>query len=239
MRSSRTGGPGTQSRTSTAGTTEELPEEIQRDVDRVSELVATGFTGRLWQQTADELFGYTFKPLVVAMRHTDTLMALVKKSNTPLKMSDQERSSLHRNSADREDLAVRTIYVALETFPALLKRGGYAPAANRGKNGRPAKLTSFFYQRCGLVFTRVFYTWRTEREDRFERQARRYMSPVPGRPRPGPGRPRNGGRRRRRAVRHPHSHDHRAQAAGPGRVADDPGRAVEERDSQPAWHQDR
>ncbi|MEW2458824.1 RNA polymerase sigma factor [Streptomyces albus] len=154
-----------------------MPEDIQRDVDRVSELVTTGFTGRLWQQTADELFGYAFKPLMVAMRRTDTLMALVKKSNTPLKMSDEERSSLHRNSADREDLAVRTISVALGTFPALLKRGGYAPAANRGKNGRPAKLTSFFYQRCGLVFPRVFYAWRDEREDRFERQARRYMSP--------------------------------------------------------------
>ncbi|MGW9024511.1 sigma factor-like helix-turn-helix DNA-binding protein [Streptomyces sp. NPDC055722] len=177
MRSNSTGGPGAQSRTSTGSTTEELPEEIQRDVDRVNELVDTGFTGRLWQQTADELFGYAFKPLVVAMRHTYKLAALTAKSKTPLKMSDEERSSLHRSSTDREDLAVRTIYVALETFPQALKLGRYAPASNRGKNGQPAKLTSFFYQRCGLVFPRVFYTWRDEREDRFEREARRYMSP--------------------------------------------------------------
>ncbi|MFC8008590.1 RNA polymerase sigma factor [Streptomyces olivaceus] len=177
MRSNRTGGLGTQSRTSTGSTTEELPEEIQRDVDRVAELVDTGFTGRLWQQTADELFGYAFKPLVVAMRHTYKLAALTAKSKTPLRMSDEERSTLHRNSADREDLAVRTIYVALETLPQVLKSGRYAPAANRGKNGRHAKLTSFFYQRCGLVFPRVFYAWRDEREDRFEREARRYMSP--------------------------------------------------------------
>ncbi|MFF4827934.1 RNA polymerase sigma factor [Streptomyces sp. NPDC001312] len=173
MRSNSTGGPETPSRTSTGSTTEEVPEDIQRDVDRVAELVATGFTGRLWQQTADELFSYAFRPLMVAMRRTDKLVALTAKSRTPLQMSDEERSTLHRNPADREDLAVRTIYVALETFPQFLKRGGYAPAANRGKNGRPAKLTSFFYQRCGLVFPRVFYTWRDEREDRFERHARR------------------------------------------------------------------
>ncbi|MFF8946730.1 sigma factor-like helix-turn-helix DNA-binding protein [Streptomyces sp. NPDC014864] len=173
MRSNSTGGPETQSRTSTGSTTEELPEAIQCDVDRVKDLVDTGFTGRLWQQTADELFGYAFRPLMVAMRHTHKLAALTAKSKTPLKMSDEERSALHRNSADREDLAVRTIYVALETFPELLKRGGYAPSAHRGKNGRPTKLTSFFYGRCGLVFPRVFYTWRDEREDRFERHARR------------------------------------------------------------------
>ncbi|MFF4827985.1 hypothetical protein ACFY20_34360 [Streptomyces sp. NPDC001312] len=162
MRSNTTGGPETLSRTSTGSTTEELPEDIQRDVDRV----ATGFTGRLWQQTADELFSYAFRPLMVAMRRTDKLVALTTKSRTPLQMSDEERSTLHRNPADREDLAVRTIYVALETFPQLLKRGGYAPASNRGKNGRPAKLTSFFYQRCGLVFPRVFYTWRDEQVNR-------------------------------------------------------------------------
>lgn len=173
MRSNSMGGPEAQSRTSTGSTTVGLPEDIRRDVDRVTELVDTGFTGRLWEQMADELFCYAFRPLVAAMRRTDKLAALTKKSKTPLRMSDEERSTLHRNSADREDLAVRTIYVALETFPALLKRGGYAPAANRGKNGRPAKLTSFFYQRCGLVFPRVFNTWRDEREDRFERHARR------------------------------------------------------------------
>lgn len=173
MRSSSMGGPETQSRVSSGGTVEGLPGDIRRDVDRVLELVDIGFTGRLWQQTADELFGYAFRPLVVAMRRTDKLAALTKKSKTPLRMSDEERSTLHRNSADREDLAVRTIYVALETFPALLKRGGYDPAANLGKSGRPAKLTSFFYQRCGLVFPRVFNTWRDEREDRFERHARR------------------------------------------------------------------
>ncbi|MFC8392643.1 RNA polymerase sigma factor [Streptomyces sp. NPDC057238] len=142
MRSNSMEGAETQSRTSTGSTgspTDGLPEDIRRDVDRVTELVVTGFTGRLWQQTA----------------------------------SDEERSTPHRNSADREGLDVRMIYVALETFPTVLKRGGYAPSTNHGKNGRPAKLTSSFHQRCGLVLPRVFYTWRDEREDRFERHARR------------------------------------------------------------------
>ncbi|WP_020123790.1 hypothetical protein [Streptomyces canus] len=72
----------------------------------MSELVDAGYTGRLRQQTADELFGYAFKPLVVAMRHTYKLAGLTSKSKTPLRMSDEERSTLNRNSADQEDPAV-------------------------------------------------------------------------------------------------------------------------------------
>ncbi|MER5384396.1 sigma factor-like helix-turn-helix DNA-binding protein [Streptomyces sp. NPDC002688] len=171
MRSNTAGGPETQSMSGAGDADEDLPEDIQRDVDRVAELLETGFAGRLWQQTAAELYGYAFKPLLTAMRRTDKLTSLTRSSLTPLYMSDEERSTLHRNPKDREDLAVRTIDVALETFPQLLKDGGYAPAANRGKNGRPTKLTSFFYGRCGLVFPRVFYVWRDERTDRFERHA--------------------------------------------------------------------
>ncbi|MEU8523394.1 sigma factor-like helix-turn-helix DNA-binding protein [Streptomyces sp. NPDC048577] len=154
----------------------DLPEDVQHDVDRVADVVAAGFRGPLWQQMAAELNAYAFKPLSSAMRRTDKLMNLVAKSRTPLKMTDEERSTLHRSAPDREQIALTTISVAMETFPQLLKDGGYDPANNTGKNGKPSRLTSYFYGRCGLVFPRVFYNWRKERTDHFRVHAERMDS---------------------------------------------------------------
>ncbi|MEU2718417.1 sigma factor-like helix-turn-helix DNA-binding protein [Streptomyces sp. NPDC007205] len=171
MRSSTTGGVGTPAPTSTEGGGDELPEDVQRDVDLVADLVAAGFTGPLWQQTADELYAYAFKPLLSAMRRTHKLTELCAKSATPLVLTDEDRGTLYRSAPDRDYLAVLTIDVAMETFPQVLKNGGYAPGRHRGKDGRPARLTSFFYGRCGLVFPRVLQTWRVEQTDRFLRHA--------------------------------------------------------------------
>ncbi|GAA1141703.1 LuxR C-terminal-related transcriptional regulator [Streptomyces javensis] len=136
-------------------------------MDRVADVVEAGFTGPVWRQMADELYAYAFTPLRAAMRRTDKLMDLTAKSKTPLSMTDKDRSTLYRSAPDREHLTILTISVAMETFPQRLKLGGYDPAHNRGKDGRPPRLTSYFYGRCGLVFPRVFYTWKSERTDRF------------------------------------------------------------------------
>ncbi|TKA06369.1 helix-turn-helix domain-containing protein [Actinacidiphila oryziradicis] len=167
MRSNSTGDPGTQNRDNAGSDAEDLPEDVQHGVDRVAELIDVGFKGTLWHQTASELYAYAFPPLLTAMRRTDKLVELTAKSATPLEMSDEERSTLHRSPPDRENLAIHTIDIAMESFPQVLEQGGYAPARHRGSGGRPARLTSFFYGRCGLVFPRVFYAWRTERTDRF------------------------------------------------------------------------
>ncbi|WP_326793960.1 hypothetical protein OHA79_52020 (plasmid) [Streptomyces sp. NBC_00841] len=170
MRSNITGAAGTPTVVTTDGS-DELPQDIQRDVDLVADILTTGFTSPLWQQTADELYAYAFKPLLSAMRRTHKLADLCAKSATPLVMTDEDRGTLYRSAPDREHLAVLTISVAMETFPQVLKNGGYAPARHRGKDERPARLTSFFYGRCGLVFPRVLQTWRTEQTDRFLRHA--------------------------------------------------------------------
>ncbi|MFF1604823.1 sigma factor-like helix-turn-helix DNA-binding protein [Streptomyces mirabilis] len=170
MRSNTTGAVSTPAAVSTEGT-DELPQDVQRDVDLVADLVAAGFTGPLWQQTADELYAYAFKPLLSAMRRTHKLADLCAKSATPLVITDEDRGTLYRSAPDRERLAILTISVAMETFPQVLKDAGYAPALNRGKDGRPTRLTSFFYGRCGLVFPRVLQNWRTEQTDRFVHHA--------------------------------------------------------------------
>ncbi|WP_330242625.1 hypothetical protein [Streptomyces sp. NBC_00525] len=144
-------------------------------MDRVAEAVAAGFRSSTWHQMANELYAYAFKTLRSKMRRTDELMELVAKSNTPLKLTDEDRSTLHRNSDDRALIAVMTINVAMETFPELLKKGGYNPADNPGKDGRFMALKSFFVTRCGLVFPRVFNNWKAERTDRFLRQAKDNM----------------------------------------------------------------
>ncbi|MFE6808635.1 RNA polymerase sigma factor [Streptomyces sp. NPDC057681] len=151
--------------------TDVLPQEVQRDVDLVAELVAADFAGPRWQRTADELYAYAFKPLLSAMRRTDKLTALCKASATPLWMSDEDRTTLYRSAPDREYLAIVTISVAMQTVPQLLRNGGYDPMRNRGKDGRPTRLTTFFYGRCGLVFPRVLQAWRAEQTDRFLRHA--------------------------------------------------------------------
>lgn len=145
----------------------DLPEAVQRDVDRVADVVAVGFRGPVWHQMAGELYAYAFGRLCAVMRRTDKLMALTAKSMTPLSMTDEDRGTLYRSAPDREHLAILTLNVAMESFPSLLKKGGYDPTRNRGKDGGAARLTTYFYGRCGLVFPRVFYSWRAERTDRF------------------------------------------------------------------------
>ncbi|MFD7057586.1 hypothetical protein ACFWBS_58795 [Streptomyces mirabilis] len=101
MRSNTTGAVSTPAAVSTEGT-DELPQDVQRDVD----LVAAGFTGPLWQQTADELYAYAFKPLLSAMRRTHKLADLCAKSATPLVITDEDRGTLYRSAPDRERLAI-------------------------------------------------------------------------------------------------------------------------------------
>ena len=84
MRSNTTGGPETPPVSGVGDADGDLPQDVQRDVDRIAELLETGFAGRLWQQTAAELYGYAFKPLLTAMRHTDKLTSLTRNSMTPL-----------------------------------------------------------------------------------------------------------------------------------------------------------
>ncbi|MGW3377419.1 RNA polymerase sigma factor [Streptomyces hydrogenans] len=145
----------------------------QEDVDLVAELVAVGFRGRLWEKVASDLVVYAFQPLLHAMRLSENgkLAGLVAKSKKPLRLTDEERATLHHNQADREQLALMTISVAMETFPKVLKEGGYDPAKNTGKGGKPARLFTFFYGRCGLVFPTVFENWREERAQRFAGRA--------------------------------------------------------------------
>lgn len=162
MLRNRTGGPGLRRADIREGS-------AQEDVDLVAELVAGGFRGPLWEKVAADLVGYAFQPLLHAMRLSENgkLANLVAKSKTPLLLTDEERTTLHHNQADREQLALMTISVAMETFPMVLKAGGYDPAKNIGKGGKPARLSTFFYGRCGLVFPRVFENWRAERVQRF------------------------------------------------------------------------
>lgn len=144
-------------------------------MDRVADVVAAGFRSPAWYQMAAEMYQYAFRTLNAAMRKTDMLMELVAKSNAPLELSDEDRSTLHRNSGDRAVIALVTVNVAMEEFPQLLKKGGYNPAGNPGKDGRFKALKSFFVTRCGLVFPRVFDNWKKERTDRFLRYAKTRM----------------------------------------------------------------
>ncbi|WP_331723333.1 hypothetical protein [Streptomyces sp. NBC_00105] len=174
MRKSQTGVPSTQNPGRT-GRTRVLPIHIQEDVDRVADVVAAGFRSLAWHQMARELYQYAFRTLNAAMRKTDMLMELVAKSNTPLELSDEDRSTLHRNSGDRAVIALMTINVAMEEFPRVLMRGGYNPADNPGKGGKFKALKSFFVTRCGLVFPRIFDNWKKERTDLFLRHAKVHM----------------------------------------------------------------
>ncbi|MEW2305885.1 sigma factor-like helix-turn-helix DNA-binding protein [Streptomyces sp. NPDC006655] len=167
MRNNRTGGQDAESWDTASKDRPDLPEPVQYDVDRVAEVVAAGFRGPVWHQMADEMYAYSFGRLCAVMRRTEKLMKLTEKSPTPLSLTDEDRGTLYRSAPDREHLAILTLNVAMETFPQRLKTGGYDPVRNPGKNGKHAHLTSYFYGRCGLVFPRVFYTWRTERTDRF------------------------------------------------------------------------
>ncbi|WP_148841627.1 hypothetical protein [Streptomyces sp. sk2.1] len=145
----------------------ELPLEIQQNVDRVDRVVAAGFQGREWEQLADELYVYAYKTLHVAMRKSFKLMALIAHSETPLVLSSEEGSALHSNFDDRAVIATMTISEAMRTLPSTLRKGGYDPAANPGKDNKYKSLASFFVGRCGLVFPRAFSDWRRERADRF------------------------------------------------------------------------
>ncbi|MFD6033316.1 RNA polymerase sigma factor [Streptomyces griseoincarnatus] len=167
MRYHRTGGPDAEAWDTASSDRPDLPEAVQDDVDRVADVIAAGFRGPVWHQMADELYAYSFNRLCAVMRRTDKLMTLTAKSKTPLSMTHEDRGTLYRNAPVREHLAILTLNVAMESFPELLKKGGYDPARNRGEDGRAARLTSYFYGRCGLVFPRVFYTWRDELTDRF------------------------------------------------------------------------
>jgi hypothetical protein len=167
MHENSTGSTGSRARGRARKKIKELPEDVQNDVDRVADVVAAGAHGPLWEQLASELYAYAFRPLLRAMRRTETLVALTANSKTPLAMNDEERSTLYRSAPDREELAIRTMTAAMKDFPKLLREGGYDPASYPGQGGKPARLTSYFYGRCGLVFPRVFNQWRTERTDRF------------------------------------------------------------------------
>ncbi|MGO4636361.1 RNA polymerase sigma factor [Streptomyces sp. 2RAF24] len=153
----------------------ELSADVQRDVDRVAAVVAAEFRGPAWKQLADELYEYAYKTLHTAMRDSYKLMQLVADSRTPLVLSTDERSALHSNFEDRAVIATMTISEAMSTLPNSLKRGGYDPAANPGRDGKHKALRSFFVGRCGLVFPRVFYGWRRERTDRFVAAANEHM----------------------------------------------------------------
>ncbi|MFJ2598903.1 RNA polymerase sigma factor [Streptomyces erythrochromogenes] len=174
MPKNQTGIQGTQKPVRT-GRKRELPPHIQADVDRVADVVAAGFRSLTWHQLAQEMYQYAYMALNSAMRRTDKLMELVAKSNTPLELSDGDRSTLHRNSGDRAVIAVMTINVAMEEFPKVLMKGGYDPAGNPGKDGKFKALKSFFVTRCGLVFPRIFNNWKEERTDRFLRHAKAHM----------------------------------------------------------------
>ncbi|MGA5218048.1 hypothetical protein ACPCAE_18540 [Streptomyces cinereoruber] len=165
MLRSKTGDPGQRR----AHVGEGLTDDVQKDVDLVAEVVAAGFRGAVWEKLAADLNEYAYPALLHAMRRSDNgkLANLVAKSKTPLRMTDEERATLHHNSDDRIRLALMTISVALETFPKVLREGGYDPAKNVGKDGRSARLATFFYGRCGLVFPRVSENWREERVQLF------------------------------------------------------------------------
>ncbi|MFI8449065.1 hypothetical protein [Streptomyces erythrochromogenes] len=174
MRKSQTGAQATRNPGRT-GRTRTLPPHIQEDVDRVADVVAAGFRSLAWHRMAQELYRYAFRTLNAAMRKTDQLMELVAKSNTPLELSDEDRSTLHRNSDDRAVIALMTVNVAMEEFPRVLAKGGYNPADNPGKDGKFKALKSFFVTRCGLVFPRIFDNWKKERTDLFLRHAKTHM----------------------------------------------------------------
>ncbi|MDX3490986.1 hypothetical protein [Streptomyces sp. ID05-18] len=165
---SSTGGPDSQIPVSGVG---ELPPEIQRDVDSVARVVAAGFQGREWEELTAELHVYAYRTLHKKMRRSFELVELIAHSETPLVLSDDERSALYSNFDDRSVIADKTIRDALWKFSEALRRGKYDPAANPGKNGKYKALRSFFVGRCGLYFPRAFAEWRSERTDRFAEAA--------------------------------------------------------------------
>jgi DNA-directed RNA polymerase specialized sigma24 family protein len=139
---------------------------VRHDLERVADLARTGFTGPLYQQFADELYLYAYGRLRRKMR-TGEIAGLTGKSATPLCMTEDELSTLHRDDAVRDQLAVHTIAAAMHVFIKALKRGGYRPAAHPGRDGRPTTLKSYFFGMCLIVFPREFDSWRAERQDRF------------------------------------------------------------------------
>jgi hypothetical protein len=159
----RTSDPGGQAGDSGAT---ELPDDVRRDLERVAALDRAGFTGPLYEQFANELYLYVYSRLRKKMR-TGEIAGLTGKSATPLRMTEDELSTLHRDDAVRDQLAVHTIAAAMPVFVKRLKRNGYRPADHPGRDGRPTTLKSYFFGMCLIVFPREFVSWRKERQDRF------------------------------------------------------------------------
>lgn len=159
------------------GADTELPDHVRHDLERVADLARAGFTGPLYEQFAAELYLYAYGRLRKKMR-TCEITVLAGKSATPLWMTEEELSTLHRDDAVRDQLAVHTIAAAMQLFIRRLKRGGYRPAAHRGRDGRPTTLKSFFFGMCLIVFPREFVSWRGERQDRFLAAAARMPSDL-------------------------------------------------------------
>ncbi len=111
MRFNDTGDPGAATRGSTVDDGQDLPDDVQNDVDRIAEVVAAGFRGPVWQQMAEELYAHVFDRLCAVMRRTDKLMHLTEKSKTPLAMTDEDRATLYRSTSDCGDHAVWNLTV--------------------------------------------------------------------------------------------------------------------------------
>lgn len=153
-----------------------LPTEILEQVERVETLRAKDFKGPAQELLCAELFDYAFRRLKAKMR-TGQIVALLGDSATPLSMSAEELQTLHSSEADRDELAVRTIAVALRDLQIKAFRAGrWRPEEHLGKGGRPASLETYFFRLCLLVFPRQFRRWRAERTDRFL-SAARHLSP--------------------------------------------------------------
>ncbi|WP_039934522.1 sigma factor-like helix-turn-helix DNA-binding protein [Streptomyces viridochromogenes] len=153
-----------------------LPPEIRNQVERVEALRAKNFTGARYELLADELFRYAYVPLMAKMGSGE-IAALASDSATPLAMSPEELQTLRSSQADRDELAVRTIAAALQTFTRrALGERRWRPEENRGRDGQPASLETYFFGQCLLVFPREMRRWRAERADRFARTANR-LSP--------------------------------------------------------------
>ncbi|MFJ9195865.1 hypothetical protein [Streptomyces globisporus] len=153
-----------------------LPIEILEQVERVETLRAKDFKGPAQELLCAELFDYAFRRLKAKMR-TGQIVTLLGDSATPLSMSAEELDTLHSSEADRDELAVRTIAVALRDLQTKAFRvGRWRPEEHPGKGGRPASLETYFFRLCLLVFPRQFRRWRVERTDRFL-SAARHLSP--------------------------------------------------------------